>query len=166
MEIAKITTLRSAVPPHTTTTLVDAHVAYGSHSQCSATPSHHPLKYVTQAIHTTKDSRRLLSTTRQPPRCKLGNNGHPNPWHTEANCPFKDPTHILCKTTRENVMQHNSLHGAINKHFSKHQVKTVPSTPRPPPTPTTPTGRTTTPTVCFATGTSPTTPPTPEPVFV
>jgi len=28
-------------------------------------------------------------------KCLLCNNQHPNPWHTENNCPFKDPTHIL-----------------------------------------------------------------------
>jgi hypothetical protein len=70
-----------------------------------------------------------------PPHCKLCNNDHPNPWHTEDNCPFKDPTHILCKITRENVMQHNSVYGAINKSFTKLQDKISP-TQRLPLTPT------------------------------
>lgn len=107
---------------------IDAHVAYGHrlHRTISTTPLHP--KYVTQALHATKVGRCLLSsptsnTIQSINYCKLCNDGHPNPWHNEDNCPFKDPTHILCKTTRESVMQPNSLHGAINKHFSKNQDK-------------------------------------------
>jgi hypothetical protein len=52
-------------------------------------------------------------------KCRLCNNQHPNPWHTTDYCPFKDPTFIQNKLIRENVMQHNSLYGRVNKHYSK-----------------------------------------------
>ncbi len=52
-------------------------------------------------------------------KCRLCNNQHPNPWHTTENCPFKDPTFIQNKLIRENIMQHNSLHGRHNKNYSK-----------------------------------------------
>jgi hypothetical protein len=68
------------------------------------------------------------STLKRPPmatlpsasnKCRLCNNQHPNPWHVTENCPFKDPTFIQNKLIRENVMQHNSIYGRVNKHFSK-----------------------------------------------
>jgi len=53
------------------------------------------------------------------PKCRLCNNQHPNPWHTTDSCPFKDPTYIQNKLIRENVMQHNTLFGCINKNYTK-----------------------------------------------
>jgi hypothetical protein len=171
LEIAKITTLTTAVTPVSLTPSIDAHVAYGHrlHRPIPITPTHP--KYVTQAIHTTKDGRHLLSSPTSNPiqsisRCKLCNNGHPYPWHTEENCPFIDPTHILCKTTRENVMQHNSLHGAINKKFSKNQDTLHNTNPqRPPPVPTILSTRKATPTVRFTTRTPSTPPPPSDPLI-
>jgi hypothetical protein len=34
-------------------------------------------------------------------------------------CPLKDPTFIVHKKIRENVMQHNKLPGCINKNYNK-----------------------------------------------
>jgi hypothetical protein len=34
-------------------------------------------------------------------------------------CPLKDPTFIVHKNIRENAMQHNKLHGCINKNYNK-----------------------------------------------
>jgi hypothetical protein len=60
-------------------------------------------------------------------KCRLCNNQHPNPWHTTDNCPFKDPTFTQNKLIWENVMQHNSLHGRINKKYSKDTDTSIPS---------------------------------------
>ncbi len=60
-----------------------------------------------------------LSQQKAP--CKLCLNKHPNPWHSENNCPYKHLTHIIPKDVRERVMQHNALHGAEKKAYSKNQ---------------------------------------------
>ncbi len=91
----------------------------------------------TISIHHTKGGRRFLavgnnstnnkpklrdtSTNHQKPPCKLCLNKHTNPWHSEDNCPYKHPTHIIPKDIRERVMQHNALHGAENRNYSKNQ---------------------------------------------
>jgi uncharacterized protein YoxC len=56
---------------------------------------------------------------KQAPKCRLCNNQHPNPWHETQNCPFKDPTYIQNRLIRENVMQHNTLYGKVNKNYTK-----------------------------------------------
>lgn len=103
LELARITILHPPIPPSSHPDLIDAHVAYGNRNQRNFL-QHSMKRHPTQAIHTMKSGRRLISsptltTAPSQPRCKLCNNGHPNPWHTEETCPFKDPTHILCKTT-------------------------------------------------------------------
>jgi hypothetical protein len=120
LELADVTILSSpsVVMESITSPLIDAHAAYGNRNQ-----RHLPLNKNTSLHMDTTPTGTRPSVSDQLKRCKLCNNQHPNPWHTESNCPFKDPTHILCKITRENVMQHNSLHGAINKKFSKLQDK-------------------------------------------
>jgi hypothetical protein len=70
-----------------------------------------------------------LSQQKAP--CKLCLNKHPNPWHSENNCPYKHLTHIIPKDVRERVMQHNALHGAENKAYSKNQ-DTPSDTKKPP----------------------------------
>ncbi len=68
--------------------------------------------------------------------------------------------HMLCKTTRENVMQHNSLHGAANKFFSKDQAKpsTTQKGPTPPTVPSITTPKKSPPTVRFGCTKVPTSP--------
>lgn len=51
--------------------------------------------------------------------CRLCNNNNPNPWHTTTTCPLKDPTFILHEGIHENALQHNSLHGKLNKNYKK-----------------------------------------------
>ena len=91
----------------------------------------------TISIHHTKGGRRFLavgnnstnnkpklrdtSTNHQMPPCKLCLNKHTNPWHSEDDCPNKHPTQIIPKHIRERVMQHNALHGAENRNYSKNQ---------------------------------------------
>jgi hypothetical protein len=167
LELASVTTLASSLPTSSTTDLIDAHVAFGSQTQRPLRTRQANSRHNTPAIPTTSNGRHLISSPTSSsliiqPHCKLCNNGHPNPWHTEANCPFKDPTHILCKTTRENVMQHNSLYGAINKNFSKSQ-DTSSTTQRVPTPPILPNTRKSPPTVRFATGATTTTTDNPDP---
>jgi hypothetical protein len=52
-------------------------------------------------------------------KCLLCTNQHPNPWHSTEHCPFKDPTYIQNKLIHDNVMQHNTLYGRINKNYTK-----------------------------------------------
>jgi hypothetical protein len=59
------------------------------------------------------------ASTNKTNKCLLCNNQHPNPWHSTDQCPFKDPTYIQNKLIRDNVMQHNTLYGKINKNFIK-----------------------------------------------
>ncbi len=80
------------------------------------------------ALHRTKDGRQYLSSpnsssiiSQRPSSCKLCLNKPVNPWHATENCPYKHPTHIIAKDTRERVMQHNALHGAEKPGFSKSQ---------------------------------------------
>jgi len=92
----------------------------------------------TVKIHHTKNGRRFLTLNKpnattsrgnnhdrtspnQPPPCTLCLNKHVNPWHSSDSCPYKHPTHILPKDVRERVMQHNALHGAEKRDFSKDQ---------------------------------------------
>jgi len=92
----------------------------------------------TVKIHHTKNGRRFLTLNKpsdthsrentherqsphQPPPCTLCLNKHVNPWHGSDSCPYKHPTHILPKDVRERVMQHNALHGAEKRDFSKDQ---------------------------------------------
>ncbi len=51
--------------------------------------------------------------------CKFCNNLHSSPWHSTDHCPLKDPTFIVNKKIRENVMQHNNLYGKENKNYDK-----------------------------------------------
>jgi hypothetical protein len=103
----------------------------------------------TVGIHHTKGGRRFLTVkqtnntrpssgdqtigalSQQKAPCKLCLNKHPNPWHSENNCPYKHPTHIIPKDVWERVMQHNALHGAENKAYSKNQ-DTPSDTKKPP----------------------------------
>ncbi len=103
----------------------------------------------TVGIHHTKGGRRFLTVkqtnktrpssgnqtigalSQQKTPCNLCLNKHPNPWHSENNCPYKHPTHIILKDVRERVMQHNALHGAKNKAYSKNQ-DTPSDTKKPP----------------------------------
>jgi hypothetical protein len=34
-------------------------------------------------------------------------------------CPLKDPTYIINKKVKENIMQHNNLYGKVNKQYHK-----------------------------------------------
>jgi hypothetical protein len=74
-------------------------------------------------LHHTSDGRRFISepTATTRPLCTLCFNKHPNPWHDTDHCPFKHPTQIIDKDIRERVMQHNALHGAENRHFTRSQ---------------------------------------------
>jgi hypothetical protein len=69
--------------------------------------------------------------------CKLCFRSHPSPWYTTKNCPFKDPTYILDKSTQERIMQHNSLYGKANKNYNKDMD--LPKTSTTPPQATIPT---------------------------
>lgn len=85
---------------------------------------HHPPKpnppYPSSAL-TPKDKHLL---------CKLCNNLHSSPWHTTDQCPLKDPTFIINKKIRENVMQHNNLYGKTNKNYNKNiDLPTASNTP-------------------------------------
>ncbi len=71
--------------------------------------------------------------------CQLRNNANPNPWHTTNSCSIKDPTFIQHKGIRENVMQHKSIHGKINKNCNKNMDS--PSTTNHPSPPTIPIAR-------------------------
>ena len=82
-------------------------------------------------IHQTRDGRHYVSDVSKV-ACNLCFNKHPKPWHTADNCPFKHPTHIIEKAVRERVMQHNALHGAENKAYTKDQDS--PMKPHAPPT--------------------------------
>jgi hypothetical protein len=93
-------------------------------------------KSTTIGIHRTKDGRHFISHNnkllpQKQPKCQLCSNMHANPWHATEDCPYKHPTHILSKDTRERVMQHNALHGAENKNYNKNQdLPNSTSTPR------------------------------------
>ncbi len=76
----------SSSPP-----FIDAHAAYGNRNQRPPTPSQH-----IRQCNNNNNNKIGTQVLSNPPRCRLCNNGHPNPWHTEDTCPFKDPTHILC----------------------------------------------------------------------
>jgi hypothetical protein len=102
----------------------------GSHNNNTYKPADSVTKDV--SIHQTRDGRRYISDGSSKVACNLCFNKHPNPWHTADNCPFKHPTHIIEKTVRERVMQHNALHGAENKAYTKNQDS--PSKPHAPPT--------------------------------
>ncbi len=89
----------------------------------TATPS---LRPTTIGIHRTRDGRKFVShnnmlTPARRPTCLLCSNKHANPWHPTENCPYKHPTHILPKDIRERVMQHNALHGAEKKDYTRDQ---------------------------------------------
>ncbi len=88
------------------------------HPFSSSSPAHtSPLHNKTSIPHHTAS----LSTSQKEKHllCKLCNNLHSSPWHTTEMCPLKDPTFIVHKKIRENVMQHNKLHGRINKNYNK-----------------------------------------------
>jgi hypothetical protein len=86
------------------------------HHHRSSTSGHKTL-----ATHHTSDGRHFIAeqSSSSRPSCSLCHNKHANPWHDTSTCPLKHPTHIIDKTIRERVMQHNALHGSENKHFSK-----------------------------------------------
>jgi len=67
----------------------------------------------------TKPNSPTTTPSQNQHKCRLCNNQHPNPWHSTDQCPFKDPTYIQNKLIRENVMQHNTLYGRINKNYNK-----------------------------------------------
>jgi len=80
----------------------------------------------TIGIHKTKDGRKFIShnnTVLHPkkPLCQLCFNKHVNPWHPTENCPYKHPTQIIPRDVRERVMQHNAIHGAEKKDYTKTQ---------------------------------------------
>ncbi len=60
--------------------------------------------------------------------CRLCNNNNPNPWHTTATCPLKDPTFIQQEGIHENVLQHNSLYGKLNKNYIKKRIYSLTTT--------------------------------------
>jgi hypothetical protein len=74
-------------------------------------------------LHHTSDGRHFISkpTTYTRPLCTLCFNKHPNPWHDTDHCPFKHPTQIIDEDIRESVMQHNALHGAETRNFTRNQ---------------------------------------------
>lgn len=92
---------------------------------------HHSTKSTTQTntnqqnrrftLHHTSNGKRFISESPNSTRaqCSLCFNKHPNPWHDTMHCPFKHTTHIIDKAIRKRVMQHNALHGAENRHFTK-----------------------------------------------
>ena len=103
-----------------------------SSKQVLSTPKH-----TTIDIHHTKDGRKFVShnnllSPAKKPSCLLCNNKHANPWHPTENCPYKHPTQILPNDIRERVMQHNALHGAEKKDYTKDQdlPNTKPSPPQ------------------------------------
>jgi hypothetical protein len=77
--------------------------------QCSTIPTY--TQQQQQRQHQLLKEKHLL--------CKLCNNLHSSPWHTTDMCPLKDSTFIVSKTIWENVMQHNNLHGKMNKNYHK-----------------------------------------------
>jgi hypothetical protein len=95
-----------------------------------------PSNFTTIGIHRTRDGRKFIShhnkiLSSKQPSCQLCFNQHASPWHATDDCPYKHPTHIVSKDIRERVMQHNALHGAENKHYSKTQdLPTAASSPR------------------------------------
>jgi len=94
-----------------------------SSSQSASTRSN---QATTIGIHRTKDGRKFISQNNhllgpKAPLCQLCFNKHVNPWHPTENCPYKHPTQILPRDVRERVMQHNALHGAEKKDFTKTQ---------------------------------------------
>jgi hypothetical protein len=78
-------------------------------------------------IHQTRDGRKFITTSNSPVpgssriACTLCYNKHVNPWHKTEDCPYKHPTHIIDKETRERVLQHNAIFGTEKKHFTKTQ---------------------------------------------
>jgi hypothetical protein len=79
------------------------------------------------SLHTTNSPKLLNNNNNNLPSnnkdkhllCKLCNNLHSSPWHTTDMCPLKDPTFIVSKKIRENVLQHNNLYGKVNKKYHK-----------------------------------------------
>jgi hypothetical protein len=93
----------------------------------SHSSTHSVARSTTIGIHRTHDGRKfvphnnnLLSSARKP-SCLLCSNKHVNPWHATEDCPYKHPTQILPKDVRKHVMQHNALHGAEKKNYTKDQ---------------------------------------------
>jgi hypothetical protein len=71
-------------------------------------------------IHFTRNGQRFISnSTPGCIACEFCFNKHRSPWHPAAECPLKDITYIFDRNVRERVIQHNALHGAVNKIFSK-----------------------------------------------
>jgi hypothetical protein len=98
-------------------------IHHSSPKQTNTTPSP---RSTTISIHRTRDGRKFLShnnvlAAARRPTCLLCSNKHANPWHPTENCPYKHPTHILPKDIRERVMQHNALHGAEKKDYTRDQ---------------------------------------------
>jgi len=93
------------------------------------------LQSPTKGIHHTWDGCKFIShnnilSTAHRPTCLLCSNKHVNPWHPTENFPYKHPTQILPKDVRNHVMQHNALHGAEKKDYTRDQdIPTTNSTP-------------------------------------
>jgi len=127
-----ITTLQSSTDTSTIPMPFAARTHASPSKQVLTTPKH-----TTIGIHHTKDGRKFVShnnllSPAKKPSCLLCNNIHANPWHPTENCPYKHPTQILPKDIRERVMQHNALHGAEKKDYTKDQdlPNTKPSPPQ------------------------------------
>jgi hypothetical protein len=90
------------------------------------TPKYDSSSTTTIGIHCTKDGCVFIShnnvlTAARLPNCLLCNNKHANPWHLTENFPYKHPTQSLPIDVRERVMQHNALHRAEKKDYTKDQ---------------------------------------------
>jgi hypothetical protein len=91
-----------------------------------STPKYDSSSTTTIGIHRTKDGCKFIShnnilTAAHHPYCLLCNNKHANPWHPTENCPYKHPTQSLPIDVCKRVMQHNALHGAEKKDYTKDQ---------------------------------------------
>ena len=75
----------------------------------------HHQRQPTYQLHQRDHKPPPMASTQKHNKCLLCNNQHQNPWHSTENCLFKDPSLIQNKLIRDNVMQHNTLYGKINK---------------------------------------------------